>query len=58
MISEDAGGYLCERVFRAGLEVGVAPALFLHVPPLEVMGAEEQTEVVLAFLERLVGQLL
>jgi pyroglutamyl-peptidase len=57
MISEDAGGYLCERVFRAGLEVPGAPALFLHVPPLEVMGVDAQSDVVIGFIEQLVAEL-
>lgn len=57
MISENAGGYLCERVFRAGLEIPDAPALFLHVPPHEVMGVEAQSEVVFGFLGRLVEEL-
>ena len=37
-ISDDAGGYVCERAcfqaLRLGTELGV-PALFVHVPPLE-----------------------
>ncbi len=54
-ISEDAGGYLCERVFRAGLEVPDVPALFLHVPPVERVSVEAQVGVVRGFLERLVA---
>ncbi|MEE2941525.1 MAG: hypothetical protein VX460_14155 [Planctomycetota bacterium] len=48
-LSNDAGGYLCERVFREGLELGRergVTALFLHVPPLEYVPAAYQTQVV------------
>ena len=42
-ISEDAGGYVCERTYYHALqraeELGV-PAIFLHVPPLEAMAIE------------------
>ncbi|QDV08889.1 Pyrrolidone-carboxylate peptidase [Planctomycetes bacterium Poly30] len=57
MVSSDAGGYLCERVFRAGLDVPAAPALFLHIPPVESLGVEDQLPVVLGFLQRLVADL-
>ena len=56
-ISEDAGRYVCECVYRKGLEEGQRlgiPALFLHVPPLEHMGLERQEPV----LQRLVDALL
>ena len=49
VLSNDAGGYLCERVFREGLELGVergVTALFLHVPPLEHAPATHQAQVV------------
>lgn len=56
MISGDAGGYLCERVFRAGLDVPGVPALFLHVPPVEALGIDEQVRVIEGFLARLAGR--
>lgn len=52
MLSDDAGGYLCERAYRAGLdhaEEGGFPALFLHVPPLEFVPLEHQVRVVRGF---------
>lgn len=57
MISNDAGGYLCERVFRAGLDVPDVPALFLHIPPVESQDVDSQARVVLGFLERLIASL-
>lgn len=53
-LSDDAGGYLCERVFREGLDLGQergVTALFLHVPPLEHVPATEQAQVVHSWLE-------
>ena len=53
VLSNDAGGYLCERVFREGLELGVergVTALFLHVPPLEHAPATHQAQVVYDWL--------
>lgn len=58
--SEDAGGYLCERIFRAGLDEGARlglPALFLHVPPVEHLDVDAQAAVVHRFLEALAGDL-
>ena len=58
--SDDAGGYLCERIFRAGLDLAEplgVPALFLHVPPVERTGVDDQTRVVRGFLESLAGSL-
>ncbi|MEO1698237.1 MAG: hypothetical protein AAFU73_13140 [Planctomycetota bacterium] len=55
-VSDDAGGYLCERVYRAALDRADErgfPALFLHVPPVGFVGVEEQARVVLGFLARL-----
>lgn len=47
-ISEDAGGYVCERIYRHALvragERG-AEALFFHVPPLTEEPIEAQAEV-------------
>ena len=60
IVSDDAGGYLCERVYRAGLDtaarVGV-PALFLHVPPVEHVHVDDQERIVSGFLERLAASL-
>lgn len=42
-ISDDAGGYVCERACYHVLEQGAAlgvPALFVHVPPLELCTTE------------------
>jgi pyroglutamyl-peptidase len=55
-ISDDAGGYVCERTFRALLEEGEridAPAMFLHVPPARAVAAEEQARLVRAMLATL-----
>lgn len=54
-ISADAGGYLCERVFRAGLDSPGTPALFLHIPPVESLGVDDQVRVIFGFLQRLVS---
>ncbi len=52
-ISDDAGGFVCERTYHHVLgcahELGV-PGLFLHVPPAAEMGVEEQRGVVARFL--------
>ena len=52
-ISEDAGGYVCERVYRHALvragERG-AEALFFHVPPLAEVPIEAQAEVLHSLL--------
>jgi pyrrolidone-carboxylate peptidase len=55
-ISGDAGGYVCERTFRALLEEGErleVPAMFLHVPPARAVAASEQTRLVRAMLAAL-----
>jgi pyroglutamyl-peptidase len=58
-ISDDAGGYVCERTFRelllCGRELGV-PALFLHVPPAGHLPATLQAPIVRALVERLVNR--
>ena len=54
-VSTDAGGYVCERVFRHGLESGI-PALFLHVPPIATMPVREQLPIVRAVAGALVGR--
>ena len=59
--SDDAGGYLCERVYRAGLDTAArvgTPALFLHVPPIEFVAVDDQERVVRGFLERLGASVL
>lgn len=57
-LSRDAGGYVCERVYRTLLEWGAAaerPALFVHVPQYEFRGPEAQREETLRFLRPLLG---
>jgi pyroglutamyl-peptidase len=52
-ISRDAGGYVCERIYRHALEAGLRlgiPAVFLHVPPLAAVGLDRQIPVVRALL--------
>lgn len=55
--SEDAGKYVCERVYRhvlvRGAEHGI-PGLFLHVPPLDVASLEEQLAPVRSVVRALV----
>lgn len=56
-LSDDAGGYVCERTYRATLEAGARlarPALFLHVPSAEHVPVARQTEVLRAWLPALV----
>lgn len=58
--SSDAGGYLCERIYRAGLDAAAGleiPALFLHVPPVEHLTVSGQEPVVRGFLEALARHL-
>jgi pyroglutamyl-peptidase len=57
--SEDAGGYVCERAYHAALSAGERlgrPAVFLHVPPAEVLGVERQSEILRAWLPPLLAQ--
>ena len=58
-VSEDAGGYVCERLYHHVLAraegLGVA-GLFLHVPPLRFTALERQAEVVAGLLGDLVGR--
>ena len=54
-VSADAGGYVCERTYRHGLERGLelaVPALFLHVPPADVLPVTSQLPIV----ERVVAE--
>jgi pyroglutamyl-peptidase len=58
--SSDAGGYLCERIYRAGLDAAQelhVPALFLHIPPVDRLAVSEQERVVRGFLEALAPHL-
>jgi pyroglutamyl-peptidase len=55
-ISNDAGGYVCDITYHALLtaaESSGVTALFLHVPPAEVLSAEEQTPIVRALVAAL-----
>jgi pyroglutamyl-peptidase len=56
--STDAGGYVCERIYRhvlvRGVELGV-PGLFLHVPPLAAAPVELQLGPVRALVEAIRG---
>jgi pyrrolidone-carboxylate peptidase len=57
-ISDDAGGYVCERTYHALLTAGArmgAPALFLHVPPSEALAPEHQAPIVRALVGALLG---
>lgn len=52
-LSDDAGGYVCERTYRATLEAGARlarPALFLHVPSAEHLSIERQAELLRAWI--------
>jgi pyroglutamyl-peptidase len=52
-ISDDAGGYVCERLYRHALETGARlgiPAVFLHVPPCAAVPLEFQIPVVRALI--------
>jgi pyroglutamyl-peptidase len=55
-ISDDAGGFVCERAYHLALtraaERGI-PAVFLHVPPLDAVGLERQSRAVAAMLAAL-----
>jgi pyrrolidone-carboxylate peptidase len=52
-LSNDAGGYVCERTYHAllsaGREHGI-PAVFLHVPPAAAFASRKQTQLVRALL--------
>ena len=58
--SEDAGGFVCEWVYRHllahGERLGV-PAVFLHVPPLPDVGVARQTQLVAGLVKAVVAQL-
>ncbi|MCP3917568.1 MAG: hypothetical protein GY711_18645 [bacterium] len=60
MRSEDAGGYVCECVYRRVLEIGVRegiPGLFLHVPPLASMAVADQLPLVRAVVAEVAAQI-
>ena len=58
-LSDDAGGYVCERtyyeVLERAAELGV-PGLFLHVPPADLVPIAEQRGPVESLLRELVRQ--
>ena len=56
VLSEEAGGYVCERTYHALLTAGERlgiPALFLHVPPAEALAPEAQLPIVRALVRAL-----
>jgi pyroglutamyl-peptidase len=56
-LSDDAGGYVCEITYHALLSGAAergARALFLHVPPADVMPPKAQASLVRALLSELV----
>lgn len=56
-LSEDAGGYVCERTYHHLLLRASAlgrPGLFVHVPPIEIAPVEAQTAVVRSILAELI----
>ena len=57
-VSDDAGGYVCERIYHHLLSRArslAKPGLFLHVPPFACAGLEQQTRVAKRLLERCVS---
>lgn len=58
LVSEDAGGFVCERVYHRTLTRGQAsgvPSLFLHVPPLDLVPFDAQLPPVRALVAALAG---
>lgn len=59
-ISDDAGQYVCECIYRhaltRGAELGI-PALFLHVPPLDSRPLASQQPVVEQLVDAILSQL-
>ncbi len=59
-VSDDAGGYLCELTYysllRRASALGI-PALFLHLPPLDVVDAEVQAGCLRGLIVELVRSL-
>jgi len=57
-LSEEAGGYVCERTYHRALEHGGAlsvPALFVHTPKAEFASLERQVEVCRWIIELSLG---
>jgi pyroglutamyl-peptidase len=55
-LSDDAGGFVCERTYYELLSLSeelAVPALFLHVPPWDVLAPERQLPHVRALLARM-----
>lgn len=51
-VSEDAGGFVCERTYLAALEAGERerfPALFLHLPPADLLDPGRQAAILRRF---------
>lgn len=58
-LSDDAGGYVCERCCWHLLQVGQerqVPAVFLHVPPEGTLAASDQLAPVIGMLHALLSQ--
>jgi pyroglutamyl-peptidase len=58
-LSDDAGGFVCERCYWEVLSSAArlaVPGLFLHVPPAEVMPVANQMPVVEALIEEFLRQ--
>ena len=58
-VSEDAGGYVCERIYRHALERGdelEIPAVFLHVPSTKHVSVDKQFRPVRSLLVALARQ--
>jgi len=57
-LSDDAGGYVCERTYHhllvRGAELAL-PTVFLHIPPVAAMGPEEQARIVRGMVGVLAG---
>lgn len=59
-LSDDAGGFVCERAYHhllARADALGVPALFLHVPPLERVPVEAQVPVVAGLVAALAADL-
>jgi len=57
-LSEDAGGYVCERIYHHLLARGrelERPALFVHVPPSACRSVAEQTRFVTAVIAQVLA---
>jgi pyrrolidone-carboxylate peptidase len=58
-VSDDAGGYVCERTYYALLEAGAEhdiDTLFLHIPPAKFIRTATQTRIVRAWLEAIAAR--